>query len=357
MARGKRTRLYTGIYEDASGYAIVVPINGKPVEHRFKKHTIARDELRLKRLDLLRNVLLQRERVQAHAGTLAADVQTFLSTITSTTRRRDAASLLARWTAVFGDRSRHALTSTDIAAQLATWGHVPPATRKQLRQVLGQLYRVLNGRDGKNPVKDTPPITVRYEEPRALSYAHIEFLLKHVTAPQTHARLRVMAYTGLPQAQLARLQPHDVDLKRKTMYVKPRRKGAGVPGATFDLLPHAVTAFKRFNALNCWGPFSRSSMAKRWREAKAAAKATWEKSHKTPWPVPDSARAYDLRHSFLSEVLRLTGDYRAVNELAQHSTMNQTKRYTQSAASVRVKSAIGLAKRKWRGTRRGTLPK
>lgn len=344
MISRKRTRLSKGVYRDKNGVAIIVSVHGKPREFRHNEQgkrysTFTPEELKRERKRIDARESLKAERESVKGETLSADAHTFAKTFASKGRRRDVECLLAHWLAVFGDRSRHDLTTTEIAQQLAKWGDKPPATRRQLRQVLSQLYRTLDGRTARNPVADVPPIPVHYDEPRALPYSMIEQIITQMGPTQNAARLRVMAYTGLPQAQLARLTPRDVNLEAGTMYVKPRRKGGGAPGATFDLLPPAIAAFKVFDQRKCWGHFSRSYMAKQWREAVAAIKQRW----KGPWPLPDGARAYDVRHSFLARMLELTGDYHAVNELAQHSTMNQTRRYTQGATSARVKAAITTA--------------
>lgn len=346
MPRGTRTRRATGIYQDTIGHSIVVFHEGASREYRYPadKSLAWLMAERQRRLAALHQTIA---REATHDASLDADVPRFVATLPSPSRRRDAAALLHHWSAVFGDRPRNDLTTPELSAQLATWAQIDPAThkprfspasRRHLRQVLSALYRTLNGKNGYNPVLDVPAVRVIYDEPRSIPYALIKKILANMGDTQNAARASVMAYTGLPQAQLKRLMPRDVDLRRRTMYVRPRRKGGGAPAATFQLLPQAVTAFKVFAKRDCWGPFSSSSLAKAWRAAVTAVQETW----KGPWPV-DTIRAYDLRHSFLTEMLSITGDYHAVNELAQHSTMNQTKRYTQGAASRRVQLAIAAA--------------
>ena len=74
-------------------------------------------------------------------------------------------------------------------------------------------------------------------------------------------------------------------------------------------------------------------MAKAFRNAVRNARATRK-------DIPASIRAYDLRHSFLTELYRRTGDIHAVSHLALHSTPAQTARYAQSAVKDRMAEAI-----------------
>jgi integrase len=78
--------------------------------------------------------------------------------------------------------------------------------------------------------------------------------------------------------------------------------------------------------LDCWGPFSNSSMIGSFRWACAAAKVN---------PAP---RVYDLRHSFATEMYRQTGDPKATAELLMHSPTSQmVDRYTIGGVAPRLK--------------------
>jgi integrase len=53
-------------------------------------------------------------------------------------------------------------------------------------------------------------------------------------------------------------------------------------------------------------------------------------------------RAYDLRHSFATEMYRQTGDPKATAELLMHSPSSQMMdRYTIGGVSARLKLAVG----------------
>ena len=330
MPRGTRQRIATGIFRDSIGIAVIVSVNGKPHEYRCA-HDADVAELIKERLTLKKAGALNVERESATADTLRADAATYLSTLTGR-HKADADDILTHWVTAFGDRHRDAITAVDVRQQLAAWGKAP-STLNHRRQVLSSLYKSLNGANGYNPVREVPKVRERYDTPRSLSYSVITAILDQMGPTQSRARFAVMAYTGLPQAQMAQLTPADVDLKAKTVRVSPRRKGKGSPGRTLPLSPQAVQAFKDFAAADCWGEFSRSSMAKAFRNAVRNARATRQ-------DIPASIRAYDLRHSFLTEVYRKTGDIHAVSHLALHSTPAQTARYAQSAVKERMAEAI-----------------
>ena len=330
MPRGTRQRIATGIFRDSIGIAVIVSVNGKPHEYRCA-HDADVAELIKERLTLKKAGALDVERESATADTLRADAATYLATLTGR-HKADADDILTHWVTAFGDRHRDAITAVDVRQQLAAWGKAP-STLNHRRQVLSSLYKSLNGANGYNPVREVPKVRERYDTPRSLSYSVITAILDQMGPTQSRARFAVMAYTGLPQAQMAQLTPADVDLKAKTVRVSPRRKGKGSPGRTLPLSPQAVQAFKDFAAADCWGEFSRSSMAKAFRNAVRNARATRQ-------DIPASIRAYDLRHSFLTEVYRKTGDIHAVSHLALHSTPAQTARYAQSAVKERMAEAI-----------------
>lgn len=344
----KSTKITKGVYQDQYGIFIRIPLGERGKSRDVRKNAAGKKysdftlgELRDERLRLMAAALDEEEKTALADGSLAADVKVFANTFKSTGRKRDVQSLLAHWIAVFGDRDRHSLKTVELETQLAKWApRKPPATLKQLRQVLGQLYRKLDGKTARNPIADCAAIAVHYDAPRAIPYTLIEAILAQMGTSQSAARARVMAYTGLPQAQLKRLDPTHVDLDAEDMQVKARRKGGGAPAKTLPLVfAEAIPAFRTFHQRDCWGTFSDSTFAREWRNAVRQTKADWKKQRRT-WPVDFTPRAYDLRHSFATEYLKRTnGDYHGLNEMLQHATMNQTLRYGQGAVSPRLLQA------------------
>lgn len=358
--RPPRTRLATGVYQDVYGIGIVV--RGK--EHRYPRGTPL-EELRRARRELLEDAGPPTTR----RGTLDADIDAYLLLLPEGPRRRDAANLLRHWANApialdgrprrLGTLSRHALTAVQIEQQLTAWhGQFSPGTRKHLRRELGALYRRLNGKAGANPVRDVPQIPVRYEEPRAIPYPVIAMILAAMpntgrptgagegtrpTVSLTKLRHTIAAYQGLTPAMIGRVRARDLNLRAGTVYVRPRRKGTGTSGQTQPLTPQAAAAFARLLELDALGPYDTRGPAKTWQRALAKAKRAWETDPKTkdqPWPAPEDARPYDVRHSFASAVMRRTRNLHAVASLLMHSSLTTTRRYLQGVVDEESAAAV-----------------
>jgi len=99
-----------------------------------------------------------------------------------------------------------------------------------------------------------------------------------------------------------------------------------------------LTALQRFDALDCWGSFSSSSMLKSFHRACKTAKVT---------PEP---RVYDLRHSFATETYKLTGDAKGTAHMLMHSEKSHMMdRYTVGGVQPRALVAVdafNVARRK-----------
>jgi integrase len=360
--RGKREKLATGIFRDAAGHSVIVYVGGESREFRYPL------DYDLGQLADARKNRQDEFHKTSDTDTFEADVKVFLGTIASKGRKRDASALLDHWIAAFPGKTSAEITELDIRTQLARWTKCA-GTKKHLRQILGQFFSTMNTRSGRNPVRDVPRITTRYDDPRGLPYDVIEKILDAIDdrtwtnkkgeqgpIKLTKLRLRVMAYTGLPAAQLGRMTAKDVNLKAGTMHVTARRKGEGSPARRLPLVPEAIEAFKALHAAKGWGKFSSSSMAKTWRIAVDKAKAQWEKDNEEPWPAPENVRAYDLRHSFGTMAYAETGDLNAVAELLSHASLETTKRYAQAAVTRRTKSAVEALAKVFGNVPRGTRP-
>lgn len=336
-----RSVITKGVYADKFGVAIVVSVQGKPREFRSdadgRKYTIARGGpawFRDERKRVLAREQLKATRQAAAADTFAHDVRQYLKTIESATHRRNAAGYLAHWEQAFGDLSRHEITALAVKARFAQIDKAP-STKNHIRRELFVFFRTMNGIDGPNPAADLKAVQEHYPDARALSYDVIEKILAALQPSPSKARLLVMAYTGLPQSLIAKLRPSDLHLERAELSVRPRRKGAGVEGRQLPLSPAGVAALREFERLNAFGPFQNRQLVNTFAHGITKAGVT----------VPEGTRPYDLRHSFLTEVYRQTGDLKAVSELGMHATLEQTARYAKGAVSERATKVIGSVPR------------
>lgn len=406
---GSRIRVAEGVYRDRYGLSAMVQVGRRAVEQRFPLDTdlkeIAAWRLRT-RADLLDEGLRPIATTRPSAGTLETDVPRFLELLPEGGRRKTFARLLAHWARTpLAAKPRAAITRLDIKEQLSTWedaGLSASELNHRLRAIRA-LYRELDGDEAPNPTMGIKKRREPRREARAIPIEFVELILAHVPdrrhgralsvedaraimaamaggarasrvardygvsetmirkiarrrsdvagwdqVSHTKIRLRVMAWTGMPQMQVERLRPQDLNLTLGAVFLHPRKKGAGVPGAWVGLIPQAVEALHDFAAANLFGQvFSRPSMAKTWTRAientyRDLGKTDPAKLTQLQQCLPEGCRPYDLRHSFLTDFYRQTGDIRATAEMGQHADLETTKKYTEGAVSERV--AAGVAK-------------
>lgn len=261
-------------------------------------------------------------------GAFDADAVRYLTAVAAMTSYADRARDIFAWIAVFGQRPRAGITSTEIAAQLQTWRKTLSAsTCNHRRTALQHMWTRLDGKGAQNPVKDVPRFHEPQPAPRALSYATIRKILKHIPKGPDKARLLLMAHTGLPNAIIAQLARASFNKRAMELAVPGRKKGAGSRARTLPLTPQGAAAMQMMIATKAWGPFSRYHLRRVFRLACEAAGV----------PI---ARPYDLRHSFGTEVYRKSGNLDAVQALLLHSSPTLTRRYALAAVDARVRAAL-----------------
>jgi integrase len=328
---GRRTLIAKGIYRDKSGIAIIVSVRGTPREFRRDEKgraysTFTKDQLLIERKRIDAREHLKATNAGRKGQSLAADVRAYLHTLSGRTKE-DADNLLRHWTNVLGDRDRKTLTAMELRHQAAAWADVAASTFNHRRQALISLYRALDGPAAPNPAREIPKRQELMGAPKALSYDVIAKVLKAMPETQSRARLKLMAYTGLPQMQIEKLTPNDWQGDR--LRVTPRRKGAGASGRWLPLAPEAKAAMLEFTRLKCWGPFSRSSLWKAWHAY-----------------GPPGTNPYSLRHSWITELYRRSnGDVLALQQLSLHARLDQTQRYAAGALEERMEALVLPRKR------------
>jgi integrase len=264
----------------------------------------------------------------------AADAERYLAAVRAMPSYADRARDIAVWVAVLEDRPRASVTATEIATQLAAWAReLAASTVNHRRTALMHLWRVLDGRGAANPVRETPKYREPEPEARGLSYDVVCAILDAMPDSASRARLAVMAWTGIPHAQLARITPADVDLERRMVSVRARRKGAGARGRAHPLSDEGVAAFRLLARWDAFGPFSRSSLHKSFRLA--CGKVELERGISLA-----GVRPYDLRHSYGTAVYAATGDIRITQHLLGHARADMTQRYTLGAVDALAVQAV-----------------
>lgn len=337
MAKRQRER---HIHVSPSGIRASIRIHGHLHQQRFKRDT----PLVQVRQWLLTTEMAYRGRHTRRTGKFADDALAYLESVKSMPTYAQREQHIKEWIEVFSDQRRDTIASDQIATQLHRWRTEPrtivkrggkavtlilsAAAVNKRRTALMHLYRTLDGRAARNPVKDTPKFREPAPAPRGIPYPTVRAILAKMPESKSKARLMVMAYTGIPPAQIAELTEADVDFTARTVAVAGRRKGRGTLGRIVPLTADGVRALEAMRREDAWGPFSRTVMARAFTRACKAAKAG------------EGLRAYDLRHAFGTEVYAKSGDIRATQILMGHSTPQLTHRYTLAAVDPRVQAAI-----------------
>lgn len=360
--RAKRERVAEGIYRDKYGISVIIGSGKRRKELRFPSDSDVR-ELEARRLREKAD-LLDAAPLPMRKGTLEADVPRFLATTTGD-QRADFERLLRCWLEApynetgqtFGMQPRDAITRLDLQQQITRWleADYAPNTIKHRLRAIRALYRVLDGEDAYNPTDKMKPVRRNKTEPRGLPIALVEFILEQLAdrhrnggvdqVNRSKVLLRVMATTGLPHIQIERLWLSDIDLSRGMLRMRPRRKGKGSDGRWVSLIPPAVDALRAFVGAGLVGwSFSRNGLWNVWRRAvrratREAMRLAEETGDMTKLElvqvIPPNSRPYDLRHSFLTEAYRISGDLKATAYKAGHASLQTTVQYTLGAGAER----------------------
>lgn len=265
---------------------------------------------------------IARPRVRKPSGTFQADIQAYLARVTAMPTYWQKTHHLKLWAdALGGHRPRHEIATGEIEQAMQRWlrDGTAPNTVRLRRGTLAALYTRL---DGKGPNVVSASAQPRQPPPkvRGIDYAIITAALDGMRPTATRARLRIIAWTGLPPAILKKITPADIDWQRSTVRVVPRRKGAGAPARELPLLPNALAAFKELRSLDAFGEFEQS-----------AANAAFQRACKRLTPPVTGVRLYDLRHSFAVMMYRVTRDLATTARFLLHASTVMTERYAQGA--------------------------
>lgn len=325
-----------GIRESRGGWQAFVKVQGRFRSKRFPLDTPQLTMQRWRNEQKARAILQLPE--PTDSGPLfEQDVTAYLAAVSSMPTYSERELHLEQWTAVFRGRARASITPLEIRTQLADWRkRYKPSSVNKRRTALMHLFTVLDGKSGRNPVRDVPKYDEDNQQPRAQPLWTLYRLLACMGPSKTRTRLRVMLWTGWPHTQVMRLEAAHLDLKHGRAYLRPRRKGKGRAGVWLPLLPGAIVALKSFQRENCFGTFSQSAMHKTFRLGLRKLNAHRWRFKRLPLTI----RPYDLRHSFGSFLAERVTDERAIMEMMLHSSAAQTRRYTDGATEGRIAAAV-----------------
>ncbi|HXG72877.1 MAG TPA: site-specific integrase [Gemmatimonadaceae bacterium] len=359
------TKLWQGIRRHGLGWQAEVRITGHPrAVEQFPLDTPPAEMQHWRKEEKAR---LRRTVQRVASGTFADDANRYLKMVAEmpsiTARTRD----IGLWVELFGTRRRSTISRGEIRAQRDAWRARGPkrvyrkrpdryggdwieletplaaSTVNHRLRALANLWTELDGRHAPNPVREVPELDEGDGGAYGLPYAVIEAILdampdrgqglKKKTRSKislTKIRARVIAYTGLSNAEIGRLTPEQVNFAEGWVSTGTRRKGKGALTGRRPLTAQGLAALQALADAKAWGPFARSSMRHSIRRA-------CERIAHQAEQAPDGAqlaaalrrfRPYDFRHSYVSEILdKSGGDFHATRLLAGHADLRTTMRY------------------------------
>jgi hypothetical protein len=268
-------------------------------------------------------------------GGLAAKVAVYLQRKAAMPTINQVTAHLALWVKELGrDRPPLSVTSEGIDFILQAWLEtLAKGTVRKRRSSLRSFYSKMYPKK-VSPVKGTTNPKEPKAEARDMGYPALERAIacmpdqrdtKKGLPPRvslSKIRARVIAYAGIPPGILQQVGRHDLVLTGTgSVRVHAREKGAGVAARTLQLSPDALAAFKAFHAANAYGAFATESLNR-----------SFKRGCKRAGLDPKSIHLYDARHTFLSQVYRVTRDRSTVERLGIHAKGSVCSvRYTQAA--------------------------
>jgi len=209
---------------------------------------------------------------------------------------------------------------------------------------------VLDGVKANNPVREVDEAEPPEELPKGQTFTLAYEILAHmpdITTPKkngaveagslSRVRFETMLVTGLPAKQLGKLLPTHVNWDVPSVTPPKRLKGRRRRRARArrkvkprQLMPAAVPVLRRFFAMDANKPFSSTSLG---RSVKRAIRQANKVRARRRLPlIPETLSVYDLtRHTFGTEVFRLSKNLLLVKDLLGHATLEQSERYAMAA--------------------------
>lgn len=301
-------------------------------EHFRQKRFRRNDEAKIKAWRIeTKAQLLKLVGKKAATGTLDAEITRYLAQVGSMPTFAQRKEHLHLWADELGGHLQRAtIEPEDIRAVLQKWrtGGLAAATCNKRRTALMHLFTILDGKDARNPVRAVKKFRPADPLPRGRDPHVVDALLLKAPRCRTRACARVMMWTGMRPVELQRAEPDDVDYRARVVVVRTAKGGRA---RVVALTPQAVSAWKEFDAEDCWHRLPkeapRNRLIKKWTK------------------MPD-LRIYDLRHTYGTALARRRTRLDVIGKAMGHSTLDLTRRYTLAAADEEALAATArLAKK------------
>jgi integrase len=325
--RGKRRRIDTGIFEDASGISIIA--YGKEVRMPLES---SHGELLRRRAALIDELVEDDPSIGAAPGTLRRDIPRYLELAKHLADPKNSRRAhLHAWLPYIGDKIRRHVSKHDILKIRGQWidQGVAPKTINNRVSALRTLYSTLDGDGARSPLDHIRPLPIHRSPAVSVPSASIlevdAKLQEHealglLRDSKTRARFRVRAATGRRPSEIMRAQPEDVDLRRR-VWTPRDGKGGFTPG--IYLTADMVEAWKLFIEADAWGKFDTYS------QARVLRNCGWL----------ENVRPYNLRHSVGIAMSESGVDLADIQQAMGHKHISTTRAHYVPVINARLQAA------------------
>jgi integrase len=343
--------LAPGIYRmDNGSYRVVARVGDRktgprPKEKRFPAGTALRV---MRRWQEDQRAELRRENLRPVLGTLAADVERYLEKpevkrlASCKTRLSDSRA----WSTRFGQLRRDEIAAEQVQEQIEDWlkAGVKAWTVRHRINALRQVYKVLDGEGGYNPVLDVKAPSKPRAIPRAIDYDTIRTTFNQMEPTATKAFLMIVAFCGFRPEEIRRTEPWMIHLDAEPPHViRNTAKGGDV--TVVPLSDEGVLAWRMFVE---HGGFDKCPDVKD-RLGRPRRTRTFPNANRD-WKAAmiragfEPTRCYDLVHSYCTQLLLCGGgDVALVQKARGHRDIRTTLIYTQVVVDPRLADAVRKA--------------
>lgn len=291
---------------------------------------------------------LRRQNLRPVLGTLAADVERYLEKpeVTRLASYKTRLSDTRCWLGGFGHLRRDQITSQSVQAQVDGWmkAGVKAWTVRHRINALRQVYKVLDGDGGYNPVLDVAAPTKPRAVPRAIDYDTIRTTFNQMEPTATKGFLMIVAFCGFRPEEIRRTEPWMVHLDAEPPHViRNTAKGGDV--TVVPLSDEGVLAWRMFiehrgleKRPEVMDRIGRPRQTRTFPNANRDWKAAMRRGGFT------ATRCYDLVHSYCTQLLlNGGGDISLVQKARGHRDIRTTLVYTQVVVDPRLAEAVQKA--------------
>jgi integrase len=360
--RGSRTRVFRNVYQDATGYAIIIRHRGKATEYRYPSD-YDRDKLKKEQARLERE---RDKRKSTSKGSIAADVERYLKQVTLQHMATVRAEAMA-WHDLYPKKKRYQLTREDVLLARKRWhdaGLSPKSINHRVNR-LRRVFKVLDGDDAWTPCDRIPKLTVTRTPIVRTDVELVNRVLANLLTSEqngrlTHARWRarlmVVASCGRRPSEVGRTEPTDVDLINR-IWIPRDGKGGFTEGGLY-LNDDQLAAWQLMVDAEAFGTFDVSEFVDILKHHGWPTREHPTRKRQNGSPaIYAHPRPYNLRHTHAMTLSESGHDLADISPMLGHRDIETTRAFYAPVLNSRMQRLSESLNGRFgwtRGTERGT---